>query len=423
MPVAAPPKSLVEITPGGEMRLHFHAGQARAWRSDRRFVLVLSGTQGGKTSFGPHWLYREIRERGPGDYLAVTSTFPLLKLKMLPEFLRLFHHTLHLGEWHGTDKIYTMDGGETRIIFGSATHPESLESATAKAAWLDEMGQDQFRLESWEAIQRRLSIHQGRVLGTTTPYNLGWLKQQLFDRWRDGDTTIAVVQFESRENPSFPAAEYERARETLPAWKFDLFYRGHYAKPSGLIYADYRDEPRELGGHLVQPFALPPEWPRYVGVDFGAVNTALVWLAHDPSANVYYAYRESLGGGKTTRDHVADALALAQGVNVRQWWAGAKSETQQRMDWRDAGIWTLEPPIADVEAGIDRVVAVFKASRLYVFDSLKGLRDELGTYQRQTDSHGEPTEAIRDKASFHRLDALRYVVQGIMAPDRTPDFY
>jgi hypothetical protein len=31
-----------------------------------------------------------------------------------------------------------------------------------------------------------------------------------------------------------------------------------------------------------------------------------------------------------------------------------------------------------------------------------------------TDSNGEPTEAIKDKATFHRLDALRYVAQGVM---------
>jgi hypothetical protein len=90
--------SLWDIIPGGELVYHLHPGQARAWRSGRRFVFILAGTQGGKTSFGPLWLYREIQTRGPGDYLAVTSTYPLLRLKMLPEFLRLFRDTLRLGE-------------------------------------------------------------------------------------------------------------------------------------------------------------------------------------------------------------------------------------------------------------------------------------------------------------------------------------
>ena len=40
---------------------------------------------------------------------------------------------------------------------------------------------------------RRLAISQGRILITTTPYDLGWLKQQVFDRWQKGDKTIDVT--------------------------------------------------------------------------------------------------------------------------------------------------------------------------------------------------------------------------------------
>lgn len=380
---------------------------------------MLAGTQGGKTSFGPHWLHREIQMCGPGDYLAVTSTFPLLKLKMLPEFLKLFRDTLHLGEWHAADKMFLMDGGKTRVIFGSATHSESLESATAKAAWLDELGQDYFRLESWEAIQRRLSLHMGRVLGGTTLYNLGWLKQQLYDRWRAGEQDIDIIQFESVINPAFPRAEYERAKRNLPEWKFNLFYRGEYAKPAGLIYSDFINEYREQGGHKVHPFDIPPSWPRFVGIDYGAVNTALIWVAVDPDAEIAYIYRESLTGGKTTGEHVADALEIAQGTNVRQWFGGAKSETQQRMDWDAAGIPAQEPPISDVESGIDRVIAQFKTFKLYVFDTCLGLLDELGTYSRETGPNGDPTEKIKDKETFHRLDATRYVIQGMIEPERS----
>ncbi|MFC1996275.1 hypothetical protein ACFLXI_01545, partial [Chloroflexota bacterium] len=50
------------------LRCDFHPGQWRAWEGTARFVFVLSGAQGGKTSFGPPWLHREIKARGPGDY-------------------------------------------------------------------------------------------------------------------------------------------------------------------------------------------------------------------------------------------------------------------------------------------------------------------------------------------------------------------
>ncbi len=405
--------SLWSVSPDGELDIRPHLGQWRAWQSKKRFVWMLAGTQGGKTSFGPVWLHREIQRSGPGDYLAVTSTFPLLKLKMLPEFLKLFAHTLHLGTWHAADRVFAFHDGETRVIFGSAINPESLESATAKAAWLDECGQDDFRLDSWEAIQRRLSLHQGRVLGGTTVYNLGWLKQVVFDQWRGGEADHDIIQFDSTVNPAFPKEEYERARRTLPAWKFRMFYQGQFDRPAGLIYSDFMDSYREEGGHKVHAFDIPPEWPRYGGLDFGPVHTARLMVARDPEAKVYYLYSESLSGGKTTVEHAAEALAAVRGTNMGTWHGGAKSEEQQRMDWKAAGVWINAPTVPDVESGIDRVIALFKNQRLYVFDTCTGLLDELGTYSRETDEMGNPTEKIKDKAKFHRLDALRYVVAGI----------
>lgn len=418
----------------GDLRLYLHPGQWRAWQSRKRFVFMLAGTQGGKTSFGPLWLHREIQRRGPGDYLAVTSTFPLLNLKMLPEFRRLFEHTLRLGDWHAGDRAFTFSAAgarrtftveqlaaapdvPTRIIFGSATNSNSLESATAKAAWLDEVGQDDFRLESWEAVLRRLSLYEGRVLGSTTLYNLGWLKQIIYDPWLAGERPdVDIIQFDSVINPLFPRAEYERAEREMEAWKFKLFYRGQFARPAGMIYHDFIDAYREQGGHKVHPFALPPSWPRYVGADFGAVNTATVWIARDPEADVYYLYHETHAGGLTTPQHAAAVTTTATGVNVVSYHGGSKSEEQQRLDWTAAGVPMQAPEVADVEAGIDRVIRLFKTMRLYIFDSCRGVLSELGAYSRELDDLNQPTEKIKDKEQYHRLDALRYVVQGLEQP-------
>ena len=75
--------------------------------------------------------------------MVVTSTFPLLRQKLLPELQKYFGHYLKWGEWKAAERVFEsfeqIDGAPAyRIIVGSATSPESLESATAKAAWLDE---------------------------------------------------------------------------------------------------------------------------------------------------------------------------------------------------------------------------------------------------------------------------------------------
>lgn len=384
----------------------------------------MAGTQSGKTSFGPWWLSREIERGGPGDYLAVTSSYDLFKLKLLPEMRTVFEHLLRRGRYWSGDRIIEIadpsgkflasradDPMWARIILRSAAADSGLESSTALAALLDECGQDEFTVETWEAILRRLSLSQGRVLGTTTPYNVGWLKTEIFDHRNDDD--FEVIQFPSYQNPAFPPAEYERARRTMQAHRFKLFYRGEFGKPPGLIYEAFNDDDIARGGHLVEPFAIPPEWPRYVGVDFGGANTALLWIAENPLKRVFYAYRESLSGGKSTREHAAEFAAASVAANVSQVWGGAPGETQQRADWTVEGVPAQPPPIADVEAGIDRGVGLFAQKRMYVFSTMTGLRDELGTYRRKLDDKGQPTDEIIDKRKFHRLDAYRYVASGL----------
>lgn len=415
--------------------LYPHAAQQRALDSTARIVAMIAGSQGGKTSFGPWWLNFEIMRliglgRGGGDYIAATSSYDLFKLKMLPELRNVFEHVLQVGRYWSGDKIIELMNPTTgkfeanraddpmwgRIILRSASSGSGLESNTAKAAWEDEAGQDEFTVESDEAIDRRLTLNQGRKLLTTTLYNLGWVKQQIVDK-ADSDPDIELIQFKSIENPVFPVAEFERQKQRLPEWKFLMFFEGRISRPPGMIYSDFRDEYRDNGGHKVKPFQLSIEWPRFVGVDPGAVNTAMIWLAHNVDENVYYLYRESLDGDKSTPEHAQGAkqLATANRERVISWHVGQKAETQQRMDWTAAGAPNVfEPPIHDVESGIDRVIQLFRQFRLYVFDDCKGTLDQLGRYSRKVDSAGNTTENIKDKQTYHYLDALRYVTVGVL---------
>lgn len=398
-----------------------HPGQVRAMKSMKRFILILSGTQGGKTVLGPWWLLREIMRRGPGDYLVATPTFTLLELKALAEFKGLFEDRLQLGKYKGSpSRVFTLsDRGnkfcftdkygnkrfdyedtKTRILFGYAADPESLESATVKAAWLDEAGQKKFRVGSWEAIQRRLSIHEGRVLITTTPYSLGWLKNELHDKAKqnpDGD--IDLIQFDSKLNPSFPQSEFERMQAILPRWKFNMMYRGIFERPAGMIYDCFSAD------HKVPRFAIPDSWPRYLGLDFGGVNTAGVFIAEHPESKELFLYKTYHKGGLTAAEHAAKLMSDHQ-LTV---YGGAKSEGQWRKEFRAAGLPIHRPKVSEVEVGINRVYGLFKTGRLKVFDDLADIISDLESYSRVLDDQGEPTEKIEDKETWHRLDGLRYI--------------
>ena len=411
---------------GGEIKLNLHPGQTQAWDSQKRFVFVLAGTQSGKTSFAPWWLWNEMLDTwspgGGNDYLAVTSSFDLFKLKFLPEMTKVFCDVLGIGRWFASDRMieikcldpdddrymqfYAENANDpmwARIVLRSAQSEGGLESTTAKAAVLDECGQQGFSLQSWEAINRRLSITQGRVLGITTPYNLGWIYTHIYLPWLNGDPDIDIIQFSSHMNPSFPMKEYRRAKEKLPDWRFAMFYDGQFRRPAGLIYQDFNEITMTC-----EPIDIDPLWEHVVGVDFGGANNATLWLARNPEDGRWYAYHESLMGHKSTADHVRSALDTARGVPDLTAVGGAVGETQQRLDWDTEGFVVEEPPVFDVEAGISRTISLIKSDRLRIFRNLRGILNDLGGYRRKLDESGEPTNDIVFKKRFHYADALRY---------------
>ena len=417
------PEAVIEEHPpgyrlaDGELQLRFHPGQTATWLSEARIVAMLAGTQSGKTSFGPYWLEREIQRKGLGDYLAVTATFPLLNLKMQREFLHVFQNWFNLGVWRAADRVfesYEKHHGAPawRVIFGSATNPESLESATANAAWLDEVGQHQFQHQAWEAVQRRVSLTQGRILCTTTLYEFGWFKTEVYDPWVRGDTHVDVIQFDSKTNPAFSQEAYERARETLPRWKFDLFYRGVYTRPAGMIY-DCFDE----STCVIPRFEIPREWPRYTGHDFGPTNTAAVWFAQDPGTGFLYMYREYLDGGISAFDHAQRYKTYSEGERVMRRVGGSNTED----GWREsftAAAWPIQKPrLQAVDAGIDRVYGWMAQNKLFVFKDCSRYLDELLSYSRVLDDLYNPTEKIDSKSSYHLMDATRYIL-GDFSPER-----
>ena len=96
------------------------------------------------------------------------------------------------------------------------------------------------------------------------------------------------------------------------------------------------------------------------------------------------------------------------------WTGGSGSEVQNRADWQEYGVPLREPTIDSVESGLDRIIELLKSKRMFMFKkAARLLVDEVGIYARETDDRGQPTEKIKDKETFHLIDALRYDVVGI----------
>lgn len=384
-------------------------------KSRKRITLALGGTQSGKTVIGPYWLYLKMAELGPGDYLVVGPYAQLLHYKVLPEFERLFVQTLDFGKMkYHPFIVFRSHDGAYRVFFAHAKNSDTLESATAKAAWLDEAGQDAFRLSAWEAIRRRLSLHRGPTLITTTPYNFDWLYQKVYLPWVEADKshpTIEVVQFDSLANPAFSREEWEEARRTLPPWKFDMFYRGKFTRPAGLVYDvfDVEEHVRRVDWHDRVQHVV-------VGIDFGGTNLAAIRLLvlDDGSIYVDSCYET---GKISVSAHVTNIIRQFR-LNDFEFriYGGSSSESDWRREFTYHGLPVLEPPASgsgSVSIGIDAVYTLLRNGKLVIAPTLTALTDQFLRYSWKLDSSGDPIPGEIDrKSSFHLLDALRYGVLG-----------
>jgi hypothetical protein len=401
-----------------------HPGQVQAWGSDKRIVAIIAGSQGGKTSFLPHWLLREvqnslekIKKMGSGEFLVVSPTYTLLYIKCQPEFKKVFapYATFIASPIPrleftkaGLIKLLGTDEYPVTIFFRYAENSENLESVTALAACLDEAGQTAFKQESFEAINRRLAINNGRICIGTTPYVWNWLKFVVYDQWAAGHPDIDVVKFRSIDNPVFEKSFYEAQKSFMPAWRHAMMYDGDFTRPAGQIYDCLTDE------NYIPRFDIPEGWDRVVGLDFGQTNTAGVYIAIDPSKDpakdkgAYILYGTYHRGGLSGQDHAKNILSINRRVMVAQ--GGAPSEDDWRKQFARGGLPVLRPQVKDVEVGIDAVYNLLKRGTLVIFDDLDKLKTEFQTYSRKVNESGEVVgEDIENKNAYHRLDALRYI--------------
>jgi hypothetical protein len=425
-----------------------HVGQMEAWNAVEHVVAVFAGWQSGKSVAGPPWLLREMQRMGPGDYAVLAPTYPLLRKKALPELLRFLRSKLKEGEdfvlkaadmeLHilppGGSKIW--DGGGTACIYlVNANNPQAVEAFTAKSIWIDEPGQ--IPDETWESVQARVAVNEGRIFLTSRPYDHNWYVREIWNK-RETDPRIRVVNFSSKDNPAFPDEEYYRQKALLPWWKHRMKYDGIPTKPAGAIYECFEDEYTDgdgtptgsriletlyfgakieiemLGRNVCKRFDIPDQWKRPTGHDFGQKNTAAVFAARDPYTKKVFVYRAYHSGDKTIAEHVEQYRGRRASKMPVQAFGGAISEEKIRIDYAKHG-WPISlPPITDVDEGITRVFSLIKTGVLVVFADLDKLIQDLLNYSWELDDNGEPIEGkIDKKETWHRLDALRYLCAAI----------
>ena len=400
--------------PDNIRRIVLLPGQANLLTDFKSSVLAaISGTGSGKTVMGYWWLHSRM-EAIPGQTWGLAEpTYPLLSKVILtssdpnrPSLEDYLRRAGHHPDYHAVDRIMFTDFG--KIYLGSADNPDSMQGAALRGYWLDEAGM--MKQLAYETALQRVSMMQGQVLITTTPYNMGWLKTDVVDR-ADGKT-IVVERWRSIDRPGFPISSYEDMRQRLPPWRFAMLYDAQFERPAGLIYGAFDERTC-----LINRFPLPKEWPRYVGHDFGGANPAAMFYAQDPATGYFYAYQEYLpGAGRSTAQHVEEFKKLTSGTNVIKRAGGSHQEEEIRQGYSAHGWHIQEPKLGRVEAQIDKVIGLHQLNKLFIFNDLRNYLDEKRSFSRRLDANYNATEEIEDEARFHLMSAERYVLS-----DFTPE--
>ena len=377
--------------------------QLKLLKSDKKYLALIGGTGTGKTYFAPRWLYVKMGQYPGEEWIVSAPTIPMLKrnpVKYIEKFFQENKIPYHLNK-----SDLEMETQYGKIYFISAENPDRMQGIHAKGIIGDEAGM--YDMLWWNTAVQRVSYIEGQILLLTTPYSENWLKKEIWEKWKEGDPDIELVNPSSLDNPFYPVSEYERAKRKLPDWRFRMMYEGKFTKPAGLIYPDYE---------VVDDFLIPSGWYRYRGVDFGFNNPfAVIWLAEDPINQGLYIYKEYKKSGLIIDDMYS---VLAGEPDIVTYGDPASKESLETLKAKGINIHAARK---DVLNGILQVGSLFRTKRLKVFKSCKYTIDELDSYQWDTDRAGNIIDKPK-KENDHLMDALRYIVssvdfENIVAPE------
>lgn len=359
-------------------------------------------------------------------------------------------------KWYGGSKVkpaaWIYPNGSEMIVNG-LDKPEKVLSAEFDIAYINEA--PECEENDVEFVRMRLRPRTG---GPALPFrqlimdgNPGPPTHWLNERMNRGQTRRLISRHE--DNPRYFDLRTNDWTDEGREYVFGILggltgvrlarYRyGIWAAAEGTVYEDVWDRARII----VNRFAIPKEWPRFLAIDFGFTNPFVcLWCAKDPDGRLII-YRQLYKTKTLVEDH-AKSIAIASG-----WFHLLPSDHPRYKDrpaeWSDPlprvvicdhdaeDRATLErhlrlyttPAKKSVSDGIQAVASRFKAAgdgraRVEILQgSLVEQDQELISAKRPTCLEEEPESYVWDtrqgmkkgdqpvKENDHALDALRYLV-------------
>lgn len=398
-------------------------GYRAFWECRKRYRVVKGGKASKKSSTAALWFIYHLM-RLPGSNLLVVrqvyrthldSTFAQLKWAI--RRLRVEH--LWESRLSPLELKYRPTG--QRILFRGFDSVEKLASTTVESGvlcwvWVEEA----FEIAREADFNKLdLSVPRGRVAPplfkqTTLTFNPWdgnhWLKRRFFDEERE-DTLAMTTNYLCNEFlDDADRAVYEELRRRFPR-RYAVAGLGEWGVSEGLVFENWRVEDFD-------PAALPAEYRRVFGLDYGYANdpTAFIAAAVSPAAHRLYVFDEFYGRRMLNGD-IAAAIR-ARGYAKERIRADS-AEPKSNDDLRRLGISRLLP----AQKGPDSVrngIARLQEYEMVVHPSCRHTAAELAAYAWERAEGGEEG-AFRNRPADrdnHLMDALRYAMADVPQGER-----
>lgn len=377
-----------------------HPKQFEAFSFDTQYCAAIAGVRGGKTFLGALWAGTQMQNM-KGDGIIAAPTYKILQQATLPTFFSLFPQ---MRKYYKEQKS-VFELPDKNIYVRSMDNPLTAEGITATWAWFDEAGQSS--LLAWTVLRSRTSMARGKILLTTTPYNMGWLFQDFYEPARKGiDKDMKVVTWASVDNPFFPKDFAEKEKLRLKPEEYKRRYLGEFSRMSGLVYdLSSRNiiEPKEIKAELILG-----------GVDWGYTNPAAL-IVVKYSDGIFYLVDEWYETGKTTQEIIDKMIAFSDKYQIRRWYADSANpeKIQEARQRTGLNVLPYEKAKDAITAGINYILGMIKEGRLIVFNTLKQTLSEFESYHYPEDDEDNLTKKeLPEPVNNHLMDAMRYAIHG-----------